>query len=95
MTNKIQPLDVSYIAVLKNIYKKWINNQIVETNKIPPKFEKIEKISQIIYSLRPEIGLYCCNKTIFMGNEELEQPEEIADSQVEIQVECTKNKRWV
>ena len=39
MTDKIQPLDASYIAVLKNVYKKWLNDQIFETNKIPPKFE--------------------------------------------------------
>ena len=40
-----------------------------------------------MYSMRPEVGKYCWDKTIFKGKEELEEPEEMVNSQVEVEEE--------
>ena len=40
MTDKLQPLDNNIIAVLKNVYKKWLNLEIFKTEKMLLKFEK-------------------------------------------------------
>ena len=40
MTDKLQPLDNNIIAVLKNVYKKWLNMEIFKREKMPLKFEK-------------------------------------------------------
>ena len=87
MTYKLQPLDNNIIAVLKNQYKKGLNLEIYKHGAIPVKFDKIQKMTEILYSMRPEIGKYCWNKTIFLGNEELEEPEEMIYSNVEVKEE--------
>lgn len=84
MTDKLQPLDHNIIAVVKNIYKKWLNLELYKTENTPSRFEKIKKITEILYSLRPEIGKYCWDKTIFKGNEEPKKPEEIIIAKEEI-----------
>ena len=83
MTDKLQPLDNNIIAVLKNQYKKGLNLD----GAIPVKFDKIQKMTEILYSMRPEIGKYCWNKTIFLRNEELEEPEEMIYSNGEVKEE--------
>ena len=37
--------------------------------------------------VRPEVGKYCWEKTLFKGKEELEEPEEMVDSQIEVEEE--------
>ena len=91
MTDKLQPLDNNYIAVLKNIYKRWLNLEIFKNEGFPSKFDKIKKISEIMYSIRPEVGKYCWDVTIFKGEEGLEEPEEMVDSQIEIEEENLLN----
>ena len=43
MTDKIQPLDASYIGCLKNIYKKWLNREIFN-GEVPDRLSKMTKI---------------------------------------------------
>ena len=53
----------------------------------PSKFEKI-KVVEILHSIRPEVGRFCWDDTIFRGrNNEPEVPEEILSSHVEVQEE--------
>ena len=40
--------------------------------------------------MRPGIGKYCWDKTVFKGNEEPEKPEEITNAQIEIEEEMTQ-----
>ena len=56
---------------------------------VPSKFKKIEKLAEIVYSMRPEIGKYCWDKTIFWDENELIQdvPGEMMESDVEFQEE--------
>ena len=77
MTDKLQPLDNNIIAVLKNQYKKWLNLELFTKEEIPSKFDKIKKMTEILYSIRPEIGKYCWDSTIFRENEHLDVPEEM------------------
>ena len=56
---------------------------------MPSKFDKIQKITQILYSMRPEIGKYCWDVTIFQGKEETEEPQKVIESYVEIEEERT------
>ena len=43
---------------------------------------------EILYSIRPEVGRFCWNDTIFRGwNDEPEMPEKIIESHVEVQEE--------
>ena len=56
---------------------------------MPSKFDKIQKITQILYSMRPEIGKYCWDVTIFQGKEETEKPQKVIESYVEIEEERT------
>ena len=44
-------------------------------------------MTEILYGMRPEIGKYCWNNTIFKGKDEVEVPEEIVTSYVEVQEE--------
>ena len=41
-------------------------------------------VSRILYCLRPAIGKYCWDATLYKGSEEAEAPEEIIASEVEI-----------
>ena len=46
---------------------------------------------KILYSIRPEVGRFCLDDTIFRGkNDEPEVPEEIIASQAEVQEEMTQ-----
>ena len=54
---------------------------------MPSKFDKVRKISEIVHSMRPEIGKYCWDATIYKGDEEVEKPEEMVNSRAEIQEE--------
>ena len=54
------------------------------------KFKKIEKLAEIVYSMRPEIGKYCWDKTIFRDEKELDVPEEMIESNVEFQEEIVQ-----
>ena len=54
----------------------------------PSKFEKIKEVVEILHSIRPEVGRFCWDDTIFRGrNNEPEVPEEILSSHVEVQEE--------
>ena len=90
MTDKLQPLDNNIIAVLKNQYKKWLNLELFTKEEIPSKFDKIKKMTEILYSIRPEIGKYCWDSTIFRDNEHLNVPEEMIRSGVEVDEERTQ-----
>ena len=81
MTDKLQPLDNNIIAVLKNVYKKWLNLEIFKTEKVPLKFEKIKKNREIFHDMRPGIGKYCWDTTIFKKNEVPEEAEEMVQLQ--------------
>ena len=87
MTDKLQPLDCNLIAVLKNKYKRWLNLELFNGEEILSKFTKIKKMVDILYSIRPEIGRYCWDCTIYKGQNELEIPPEIIASHVEAQEE--------
>ena len=52
---------------------------------MPTRYEKIEKYSEIIYSMRPGIGKYAWDETIFKNEDETHEPIEVVDSQVEIE----------
>ena len=87
LTDKLQPLDSAFIACLKNVYKRWLNLEIFNSEQMPSKFDKVKKNSEIAYSMRPEIGKYCWDATIFKGPEEAEEPEEMVNSRAEIREE--------
>ena len=52
---------------------------------MPTRYEKIEKYSEIIYSMRPRIGKYAWDQTIFKNEDETHEPIEVIESQVEIE----------
>ena len=57
----------------------------------PSKFENIKQMVEILHSIRPEVGRFCWDDTIFRGrNDEPEVPEEIITSQAEVQEEMTQ-----
>ena len=47
-------------------------------------------MTEILYSIRPEIGKYCWDSTIFRDNEHLDVPEEMIRSGVEVDEERTQ-----
>ena len=61
--------------------------EIFKSEQMPSKFDKMKNISEIVHSMRPEIGKFCWDETIYKGNEEPEEPEEMVDSREEIQEE--------
>ena len=65
MTAQLQPLDHALIAVLKNKFKRWLNLEMAKDEGVSPKFAKICEMTEILYGMRPEIGKYCWNNTIF------------------------------
>ena len=74
--------------MLKNRFKRWLNLELFKGEGGPSKFEKIKQMVEILYSIRPEVGRFCWNDTIFRGrNDEPEMPEEIIESHVEVQEE--------
>ena len=87
LTDKLQPLDHAFIACLKNVYKRWLNMEILKSEKVPAKFDKVKKITKILYAMRPEVGKFCWDSTIYKGNGEAEEPEEMINARVEIQEE--------
>ena len=87
LTDKLQPLDAAFIACLKNVYKRWLNLEIYKSEEMPSKFEKIRRISEILHTMWPQIGKYCWDVTVYKGNEDAEEPEEMIHSRVEIQEE--------
>ena len=87
LTDKLQPLDHAFIACLKNVYKRWLNIEILKSEKVPAKFDKVKKITEILYAMRPEVGKFCWDSTIYKGNGEAEEPEEMINARVEIEEE--------
>ena len=83
MTDKLQSLDHNIIAVLKNKYKKWLNLESFKAEGNLSKFAKIKQMADILYSIRPAIGIYCWDNTIFKENNEPMVPEEIISSHIE------------
>ena len=83
MTDKLQPLDNCIIAVLKNKYKKWLNLELFKNERLS-KFDKIKKTAEILYSIRPEVGQFCWNNTIFRRNGQIDEPEEMHNSHYEV-----------
>ena len=74
--------------MLKNKYKRWLNLELFKAEGGPSKFEKIKEVVEILHSIRPEVGRFCWDDTIFRGrNNEPEVPEEILSSHVEVQEE--------
>ena len=75
---------MGYIACVKNVYKKWLNLELYKNPIVSSKFKKIEKLAEIVYSMRPEIGKYCWDKTIFRDEKELiwDVPEVMIESNV-------------
>ena len=71
----------------ENVYKRWLNLEIYKSEEMPSKFEKIRRISEILHTMRPQIGKYCWDVTVNKGNEDAEEPEEMVHSRVEIQEE--------
>ena len=86
MTDKIQPLDGSYIACLKSIYKKWLNREIFN-GAIPDRLSKMTKISEISANLRPQIGKFCWRKTLYPEGLEEVVPEEVHAAAQEVEEE--------
>ena len=86
----MKPSDSAYIACVKNVYKKWLNLELYKNPIVPTKFKKIEKLAEIVYSMRPEIGKYCWDKTIFRDEKELDIPEEMIESNVEFHEEIVQ-----
>ena len=76
MTDKIQPLDASYIGCLKNIYKKWLNREIFN-GEVPDRLSKMTKICEISADMRPEVGQFCWKKTLYPEGIEEEAPAEV------------------
>ena len=77
--------------MLKNKYKRWLNLELFKAEGGPSKFEKIKQMAEILYSIRPEVGRFCWDDTIFRGkNDEPEVPEEIIASHAEVQEEMTQ-----
>ena len=54
---------------------------------MPSKIEKIEKLSEIIYGMRPEVGQYCWNATLSEKKINAESPLEISSAQNELENE--------
>ena len=75
ITDNLQPLDSAFIACLKNVYKRWLNLEIFNSEQMPSKFDKIKRISEIFHSMLPEIGKYCWDATVYKENEEAEKLE--------------------
>ena len=86
MTDIIQPLDASYIACLKSIYKKWLNREIYN-GAIPDRLSKMTKISEISANLRPQIGKFCWRKTLYPEGLEEVVPEEVHAAAQEVEEE--------
>ena len=47
-------------------------------------------MAEILYFIRPEIGKYCWDSTIFRESEDLDVPEEMTGSRVEVEEERTQ-----
>ena len=86
MTDIIRPLDASYVACLKSIYKKWLNREIFN-GAIPDRLSKMTKISEISANLRPQIGKFCWRKTLYPEGLEEEVPEEVHAAAQEVEEE--------
>ena len=67
---------------LENNYSRM---ELFTKDEIPSKFDKIKKMTEILYSIRPEIGKYCWDSTIFRDNEHLDVPEEMTRSRVQVE----------
>ena len=77
--------------MLNNKYKRWLNLELLKAEGGPSKFEKIKQMVEILYSIRPEVGRFCWDDTIFrVRDDEPEVPEEIIASQAEVQEEMTQ-----
>ena len=74
-----------YIACVKNVFKKWLNLELYKNPIVPSKFKQIEKLAEIVYSMRPDIGKYCWDKTLFQDENELiwDVPEEMIESKLD------------
>ena len=62
LTATLQPLDQAYFAVVKTQYRSWFNNQLaIEAS--PKKFEKVQKIAEILKNISTEVIQSCWSKT--------------------------------
>ena len=93
-----KPLDAGYIACMKSAYRSWLNKKLFLDGKspengekgisgMPQKIEKIEKVTELIYGMRPEVGLYCWNATLTEKTTDSESPIEISAAQNELKNE--------
>ena len=69
-------MDASYIGCLKNIYKKWLNREILN-GEVPDRLSKMTKICEISADMRPEVGQFCWKKTLYPEGIEEEAPAEV------------------
>ena len=94
-----KPLDAGYIACIKSAYRSWLNKKLFLDGKspengekgisgMPQKIEKIEKVTELIYGMRPEVSLYCWNATLTEKTTDSESPIEISAAQNELQKFC-------
>ena len=67
--------------------KRWLKLELFKAES-PSKFEKIKQMVEILHSIRPEVGKFCWDDTIFKGQNDVpEIPEEVIASHVEVQEE--------
>ena len=78
----MKPFGQCIYCLCKKCLLKWLNLELYKNPIVPSKFKKIEKWAEIVYLMRPEIGKYCCDKTIFRDEKELDVPEEMIESNV-------------
>ena len=71
--------------MLKNKYKRRLNLELFKAEGGPSKFEKNKQMVEIFHSIRPEVGKFCWDDTIFKGQNDV--PEEVIASHVEVQEE--------
>ena len=71
------------------------NNVSCKPDEVPTKFDKIKKMAEILYSIRPEIVKYCWDSTIFRESEDLDVPEELTGSRVEVEEERTQKVAYM
>ena len=57
---------------------------------IPSKIEKIEKITEIIFKMRPEVGQHCWRATLFEKSTQSEVPNEIISAEKETENETVQ-----
>ena len=69
--------------------------EIFKKDEIPTKFDKIKKMAEILYSIRPEIIKYYWDSTIFRESEDLDVPEELTGSRVEVEEERTQKVAYM